>query len=438
VYKATKVSRPHFKMSVMSDEEVRKHQKSESVEAVMQKHVRKPLIFGFKMKDEKEKCATMSIETRESEDPVEVVVPEDVFEILNPAGETKTGSKKEKKERGVFDRVKKAIKEVFHFELVDSPKKAPVKMKTTTRESTIQQGAMALEHRRLRSGFHCKVGECEGCAPPAPSTLPTVPAGVPAPAQQVRPAPLSHADAVANVIEQLIPSSKSSFDSGITSSSSSTATPSNSNDSLDPFTRRKPPKIYIPSTPSDYGTPNTIDHSVFDKFSGVHCQAEETPPQIAPLRPVSSFNDKLKGTTLSSDFSAFNSSSSILPYQGGSSKDEQLTSTPALSTSPDPSSTPLELSTSPDLTSSSTYLFSTLPSSSPLPSWSEGHVDTPTHCPKPWENERLWFFDLVAPGSAFSVPLGRGDEARERRRGRRVLLSSEGGGEGKGEIEIDA
>jgi hypothetical protein len=444
VYKATEVSRPHPKMAVMPDEEVRKHQKSESVGAVMQKHARKPSLFNFTKKSEDEAKHRRYRSTtsnnapvsnpRASEDTVEVVVPEGIFEILNPTGATQAGKKKDK--YSVLKKLKKAIKKVFHFELVNPPPKPPIKIKATTRESTIPQGAATLGHRRQRSGFHCSMGGCESCVPPEPATPPHLAAAPPS-GPQVQTASLANLDPVANIIEQLISSSNSSFGSGVTSSNSPGTTPSDSNNSQDPSTRRKLPKIYVPSTPSDYGTPNTIDHNIFDGFSGVHCSAEATPPQIALLRPVSSFIDKPHGTILSShidgfDFEDDGRTSTFVPSFSSSpkSKEEPVatseSTTPELLTSPDLSSTLPELSSNSHL--------SLTPRESSLPfqerDWPERHIDTPTPCPKPWRlstltnNERLWSFDLVAPDSCFSVLLTRGDEARSRRKGRRVSMSS--------------
>lgn len=187
VYKATEVGRPHPKMAVMSDEEVREHQKHESVADVMQKQncTRSIFIRTKKKENNKEKwhdSATMDIQVSNppaTEQPRTILEPKATPPISNSHDEPAGASHRdEKKKRTPFARVTKVLKRVLHrFELVNPPRCSPLEPITTN--SPTPQVSIPTGHRHLRSGFHCSQNGCSKCALPSPSTTPSAPAAVP-------------------------------------------------------------------------------------------------------------------------------------------------------------------------------------------------------------------------------------------------------------------
>jgi hypothetical protein len=359
VYTALRIDRAHPKIVRMPDNEVRMHEKHESIASVLDPGDRRSKILGKKNKSPK------ALGVSRPRGLESIPGPNDIYTAKSP----EQPSNKEK--QGAFRRMKTILKNLFHRK--DTTKSR--NHNTPSAETTIS------------SGFHCVQNGCSTCRiSVAPVTHQHVPITAP------------HTKVNTQDLVQIKPHS-------LTNTSQHLPT---SNPPSPPF-----------SFSSTRFSRSTQDLDIFPDFDGTHI--ESTPPQLdvrfqplstslcsdaltyqpQPLRPISSFIDKCLGTVFYSSDDAWSSSEN-----GDEDGDYTLMTTAKVSSmtcaSSIASTLPLQR-----------HIDSPTPCRKPLATSIAPTVPT--------RDEREWPFEANVPDYMSIVLRSTGVAAQVRRRGRREV-----------------
>ncbi|KAH7380228.1 hypothetical protein DE146DRAFT_773344 [Phaeosphaeria sp. MPI-PUGE-AT-0046c] len=336
VYKTSHISPPKPKISVMSLHEVQMHQKQESVAEVMQKD--KPRRKLLRMREKFKAYLQKSILCSDFE-PSDTSAEEQEIPARPIPRTQQTPTRESLSDEAIapLRRLKrawnKAVKQKGSSSFADAECNDSEEVRQPEATST------------LKPGFHCAKGGCEECSPPPPVTP-----------LRVLPSKFQ----VLNI--PIFPSVSESVSSEFTTTTASLS------GSSDPF----------PSSPTDL--------NVFQDFDGTYIQP--TPPQLTPLRPLSSFVSKLQGSVFANtDWSLVE-----LDYVEGGT---ELT-VPHAGVKENP------------------YL---TPSVSDDEDWSLRIIDTPVPSMSAIleQEQREWLFKENMPEETLNMLARRGDRAQERR-----------------------
>jgi hypothetical protein len=242
VYKATQLNRPHPKISVMSIDEVQKHEKRESAD------------LTFKLCHKRDQHSLVP-DPRSPVRPLTIAVPAVVdthadhtglAQLVNKNGRVSLGKKKS----SPFGRLKDVLKNVLKPK--DSTKPTIVCRKDTS---------VPMSTELLQSDFHCNLDGCDSYSTPVSSTpLPRDPIGRGLLTEpQIGVSHIRLRSTTKSNISKPIFEKASSFGSGFTTSLSASS---------------RTPSILSPAS---------IDLDVFPDFDGVYIQPTSPQPAVISL-----------------------------------------------------------------------------------------------------------------------------------------------------------